>query len=57
MQNASPAFGFLTQNLSLTCYYILVFHIPSEMGKKGIRIRYVDFLILQSKLKCTADMN
>ena len=57
MQNASPAFQFLTQNLSLTCYYILVFHIPSEMGKKGIRIRYVDFLTLQSKLKCTADMN
>ena len=36
---------------------ILVFQTPSEMSKKGIRVRYADFFTLRSKLKFTVDMN
>ena len=57
MQNASPAFGFLTRNLSWTRYYVLVSYNSSDMSKKEIRVRYAEFLTLRNKLKDTVDMN
>ena len=57
MQNACPAFGFLTRNLNWTRHYVLVFYKSSEMSKKEIRVRYAEFLTLRSKLKGTVDMN
>ena len=48
MRNGSPAFGFLTQNSS---------QAPSEMSKKGIRVRYPGVMILLSIVKSTVHMN
>ena len=42
--------GFVNMN-------ILVFHTPSEIGKKVIRVRYADFLTLQRIFKGTVHMN
>ena len=53
MQNASRAFGFLTGNLSWTHHYFLVFQTPSEMSKKGIRVRYTELMTLLSIFKVT----
>ena len=57
MRNVSPALGFLTRNSSCTRHYLLVFHIPSEMAKKGIRERYTGLLTLRSIFKDTVHMN
>ena len=35
----------------------LVVQTPSEMEIKGIRVRYADFMTLQSTFKGTVDMN
>ena len=57
MQNASRAFGFLTRNSSCTCHWFLVFQRPSEMSKKGIRVRYAESMTLLSIFKGTVDIN
>ena len=57
MRNASLAFGFLTQNSSLTCQCFLVFQTPSEMSKKGIRVRYAELMTLLSVFKGTDNMD
>ena len=57
MPNASPAFGFLTRNSSWTRHYVLVFHTPSEMSKKGIRVTYTELITLLSIFKVTVDMD
>ena len=57
MRNASHAFGLLIRSSSRTHYLFLVFHTPSEIRKKLIRVRYADFLTLQSIFKGTVHMN
>ena len=43
--------------LGIWADFILVFHTPSEIRKKGTRVRYADFSTLGSKLKGTVDIN
>ena len=57
MQNAIPAFGFLTQNSSWIRHYFLVYQTPSGMSKKGIRGRYSELVTLLMIFKGTVHMN
>ena len=57
MWNASGAFGYLTQSSSRTGHWFLVFQTLSEMGKKGIRVRYTELTTLLSIFKVTVDMD
>ena len=57
MQNASRAFGFLTGYSSWAHHWFLVFQTPSEMSKKGIRVRYTELMTLLSIFKVTVHMN
>ena len=57
MQNASRAFGFLTGYSSWAHHWFLVFQTPSEMSKKGIRVRYTELMTLLSIFKVTVHIN
>ena len=57
MRNASHAFGLLFRSSSGTQHLLSVFHRPSEIRKKLLRVRYADFLTLQSIFKGTVHMN
>ena len=57
MQNASLAFGFLTRNSIWARPQFLVFQTPSEMSKKGIRVRYTEVMTLLSIFKVIVHMN
>ena len=53
MRNASRAFGFLTRNPTSAHPN----QTPSEMSKKGIRVRYAELMTLLSIFKGTVDVN
>ena len=57
MRNANHAFGILIRSSSRTHHLLLVFHRLSEIRKKLLRVRYADFLTLQSIFKGTVHMN
>ena len=57
MRNASLAIKILTRNSSLVHQYFLVFHTPSEMVIKGLRVRYAEFIASLIALQITVDMN
>ena len=55
MQNENLGFGFLTRISTLAHHYFLVFQIASEIGIKGISLRYVGFITSLSE--GTVDIN
>ena len=57
MRNASLAIKILTRTSSLVHHYFLVFHTPSEMVIKGLRVRYAEFIASLIALQITVDMN
>lgn len=57
MQDSSVASGILIWNSNWTHFEILGFQRPTEKCTERIRVRYAKFIISQSTLKGSVDMN